>query len=541
MPEARRPVTGTGIRSYPFLFAIVPAVHIVAANPGQSNLDDLAIVVSVILLACGAVYGLTAAAARGRWAGRMPPLVVFAVVLWFWGYVPLVDAVGRRGDPTTHLVLLPLVIAAAVGAGWWLLRHAAALDRMATFLTLVGGLLVGWSALTIGLTAWRDARALHRSELVRRLSQPIPVRAGSEAGRKRDIYLIVLDEYANAEATRGRYGFDNREFLDSLERLGFTVPVVHSNYMHTVLSIPSLLNASHLLEIGREVQGRTSDPTVPNYLAENSRVVSFLKTQGYHFAFFPSFWWPATRHNHHADVDGGGPGGADLLRPLGRTELRRDLRMMSVLDLLHRESRWHAADADHITHTFAGLARVPAMSGPVFAFAHVISPHKPFTFDEHCRTLGAGSERRVGGGYVRQVECLDRMVLKLVTTLLQESDVPPVILLQGDHGTSAPAFDSAATIDQIPASAARERFAAFGAYYLPGQGHGVMGDSVTVVNVLGDVLRAYFAADLPRQSDAMFLSTYPAPYIFRRADPAWLAGARITPVAGSRAEAGTGP
>jgi hypothetical protein len=534
-------MNGKITRIYPFLLAIVPAVHLVAANAGQSKLDDLAIVVGVILLACGALYGLIALAARGRWEGRLPPLAVLAAVLWFWGYLPLADAVGRRGDVTTHLVLLPLVVAAAMGAGWWLLRHTAVLDRMATFLTLVGGLLVGWSSLSIGLTAWRDARLLHRSELVRRLSQPIPTRGGADVGPQRDIYLIVLDEYANAEATMGRYGFDNREFLDSLERLGFTIPTVHSNYMHTVLSIPSLLNASHLLELGREVPGRTSDPALPNYLAENSRVVSFLKAHGYHFAFFPSFWWPATRHNRHADVDGSGSGGPGLARALGHSELRRDLRIMSVLDLLHRENQWHAADADHISHTFAGLARVPAIPGPVFAFAHVISPHKPFTFDEHCRTLGASAERRPGGGYVRQVECLDHMVLRLVTTLLRESDVPPVILLQGDHGTSASAFDSASTVDQIPAAAARERFAAFGAYYLPGAGHKAMGDSVTVVNVLGDVLRAYFAADLPRQSDAMFLSTYRAPYVFRRANPAWLAGARITPGTASRAEAGSGP
>lgn len=539
-------MSGRAARVYPFLLAVVPAVHLVAANPGQSSLKDLAIIVGAILLGCAAIYGLTALLARGRLEGRLPPLAVLGAVLWFWGYMPLVDVVGNRADLTTHLVLFPLATAATIGAGWFLLRHAAVLDRVTTYLTMVGCLLVGWSALSIGVTEWRDVRALHRSELVRQLAQPIPTHAGAETGPKRDIYLIVLDEYANAEATRARYGFDNREFLDSLKRLGFTVPVVHSNYMHTVLSIPSLLNASHLVEISREVHGRTSDPTLPNYLAENNRVVSFLTSHGYHFAFFPSFWWPATRHNRHANVDGGATTGLGLVRALGRSELRRDLRIMSVLDLLHRETQWHAADADHITHTFAGLARVPTIPGPVFAFAHVISPHKPFTFDEDCRRIGAGAgtgtaERKVGGGYVRQVECLDRMLLRLVTTLLRDSDVPPVILLQGDHGTSTPAFDSAATNDEIPVAAARERFAAFGAYYLPGAGHAAMGDSVTIVNVLGDVLRAYFAADLPRQSDAMFLSTYPAPYVFRRASQAWLAGGRITPAPGRRSEAGTGP
>ena len=134
------------------------------------------------------------------------------------------------------------------------------------------------------------------------MAQPIRSRGGNSTGPKRDIYLIVLDEYANAEMTAGRYGFDNRAFLDSLRQLGFVVPVVHSNYLHTLLSIPSLLNASQLADISTDLGPGTKDPTVPNYLVENNRPVAFLRSQGYGVANFPSLWWPATRHNVHADL-----------------------------------------------------------------------------------------------------------------------------------------------------------------------------------------------------------------------------------------------
>jgi hypothetical protein len=511
-------------RAYPFLLAIVPVLHLVAANPGQSSLDDLFVVLVAVLIGCGLVYALAYLAARDRWGGRLPPLVVFGAVLWFWGYVQVVDLVGRRGNLTTHAIVFPIGIVLTLGLGWWLLHRPSALDRVATFLTLFGGLLVGWSALSIGLAELRSSRALRESTVVHRLARPIRMRAATPDRAKRDIYLIVLDEYANAEVTQARYGFDNRAFLDSLRRLGFVVPVVHSNYLHTLLSIPSLLNASQLADISTDLGSRTADPTVPNYLVENNRAVAYMRSLGYRFAFFPSLWWPATRHNVYADMEAGSHEGFDVMRELGRTELRRDLRMASILDLLHRERTWQTADADHLVRTFSGLARVPRIPGPVFAFAHVLSPHKPFTFLGDCTPLARASVSSRGQNpYIEQVECLNRMVLSLVTALLRDSDIPPVILLQGDHGTPSPAFDSATTAEAIPDEAARERLGAFGAYYLPDHGATAFGDSVTIVNVLGDVLRYYLGADLPREPDDMYISSYSRPYAFKRAPSTWLA------------------
>jgi hypothetical protein len=519
---------GPPARVYPFLLAVIPVLHLAANNRGQWRVADLAVVLAAVLGGCAIVYGVAALGARGRWGGRVPPLAVLAAILWFWGYVHVADVVGRRGSIATHLILLPVGLAVTLGVGWWLLRRPATLDRVAAFLTLVGVLVAGWSVLSIVRAELRSARMLRESTVVRRLAQPITARARAPAGPQRDIYLIVLDEYANASVTGPRYGFDNHEFLDSLRQLGFIVPVVHSNYLHTVLSIPSLLNASLITDLSRDIRGRTVDPTVPNDLVENNRVVPFLKSQGYRFAFFPSYWWLSTRHNRHADLEARVGGDLDPAWMLGGSDLRRNVRLASMLDLMHREDTWHAPDGTHVTRTLAALAKVPAMPGPVFAFAHVLSPHQPFTFDRHCQRHRPGARKRGdrrAAAYIQQIECLDRMVLALVTRILRESDVPPVILLQGDHGASTPAFDTASTAAEIPPESAHERLGAFGAYYLPDHGASAFGDTVTVVNVLGNVLRYYLGADLPREPDDMYLSTYGAPYEFRRVDPAWLARA----------------
>src|SRR6185295_15814906 len=135
-----------------------------------------------------------------------------------------------------------------------------------TFLTLMSVLLVGWSLATLLTERWKDRRLIQESGLLRRLARPIGTRpAVAHAGAPRDIYLIVLDEYANSSVLRERLGFDNRQFDDSLRALGFILPVVHINYVHTAISIPSLINSSHLLELGAEMGSHTSDPTLPNY------------------------------------------------------------------------------------------------------------------------------------------------------------------------------------------------------------------------------------------------------------------------------------
>jgi hypothetical protein len=115
-------------------------------------------------------------------------------------------------------------------------------------------------------------------------------------------------------------------------------------------------------------------------------------------------------------------------------------------------------------------------------------------------------------------------VLQLVTDLLRDSAVPPVILLQGDHGTDLLNYRSAPCAARISPAAARERLGAFGAYYLPDGGAAAFGDTVTVVNVLGHVLRYYFQADLSPEPDDQYVVVRAAPFEFLRVDPAWLAG-----------------
>jgi hypothetical protein len=498
---------------YPFLAAMVPVLFVAQQSPGYYMVGDVAVILAVLVGLTAVVYAVAALAFRGRAEGRLPALAAFLAVLWFFGFDSLARALPRAPHHLQFAVAAAGGAVATVALFRWLARRPAVLATAATFLTLTGALLVIRSAAGIGAAELRSHERIARSALVRELARPIPGPAAARAP-KRDVYLIVLDEYANAAVLRDVLGFDNRPFEDSLRALGFYVPAaVRSNYGHTLLSLPSLLNAAHVYPLARELPPGSTDPSLATYLLGHSRVARFLQARGYRYVVFPALWWAATHTSPIADSVVQVWHGFDPDRSLTRTELRRVIRAGTPLDYLHRDLPW---DGDFVRRTLAGVARLAEDRSPVFAFAHVLSPHFPYAFDRRCRTPPRFPVQPRRDAYLAQLQCLNGLVLAAVTRLIRESEVPPVILLQGDHGSQILGFPRAKTAEQVSARQAWERFGAFGAYYLPGGGAAAFGDTVTVVNVMGDVLRQYFGARLPREPDAEFVSVEAEPFRFKR-------------------------
>lgn len=512
---------------YPFVFALLPLLNVLSRSPGGSDLGDMGLMIVVMLGVSGVLYGLVLLLVRGRLTKPAVSLIVFLIMFWFYGYSPLAQAVQKGSPGATALIVVGLAVALTVGVAWWLLRWPALLDRATTFLALTCTLAAGWMLAQTALHGIRTRGATEQSPLVRRLAQPLggsPAGASPGESKQRDIYLIILDEYANSAVLRERFGFDNRVFEDSLVRLGFTVPrLVRSNYVHTLLSLPSLLNFSHLTALTTEVGPRETDPTIPNYLVENNRVAAFLKARDYKFLFFPSQWWISTRRNRNADSEFKAWGGLDPLRDATRSDLRRWLVRVTALPSNY------SYDADHVKRTLEGVQQVPSVAGPTFVLAHVLNPHRPIVFNAgNCpglkrRSTGAAASVKQDA-YIRQVQCLNDLLLGLVTDLLQHSSPAPIILLVGDHGTNSLRYSSAKSAETVSPAQARERFGAFGAFYLPEAGGRLLADSVTLVNVIPQVLNYYFDARIPLSPDSLYMSLEQTPYLFVPVDPASLDG-----------------
>ena len=509
---------------HPLLFAVLPILNTLSRNPGGSRLDDVTVVLGIVLVGCVAGY-LILMATLGRWVARGAiPLVVLVGIFLFYGKT-VVGGLARQAGGVPPAAVAGAMLTVLVLGVWWAARRPRLLDRVNTFLALTGVLMTGWLGARVVRDLIHSHSVVQHSGLAADLARPIPSRPPLDSARKplRDIYLLVLDEYAHAAVLRENFQFDNRMFEDSLRQLGFTIPrMVRSNYVHTLLSLPSLLNFSHLTGLTREVGSRSTDASLPNYLLENNRTVAFLKQQGYRFLFFPSQWWPSTSRNQNADWQFNVWDGFNPTRDATRSDLRRSLIRTTALAYLQQDYRW---DADFIERTLKGLETIPDQAEPTFAFAHIVSPHWPYVFKADCRVARetqvssrAGRQR----AYTQQMQCLNQLVLHTVSVILRRSPVPPVILLQGDHGTNLLRYSDASSAEAVTPTQASERLGAFGAYYLPGGGRALFADTVTIVNVLQKVLSYYNGAEVPPSPDALYVSLERTPYDFVQIDPAKL-------------------
>jgi len=523
---------------YPLWFAASAVLAIAAHNPGQYRSSDLLLVlasvitgVALLLIATFLLVRLVSGPERaGGWAAAL----VMGAVAWVFYYFPVQEAIhGVSHRLASDRVLLPPGALLTIAAMAWVFsRSPGRLRQVSGFMSRFGLLLIAVVLFRMLTSQARGSEMAGRSALVRQLAVPLRSRADFAATRNtppRDIYLIVLDGHANARVLREVFGFDNSRFEDSLRHLGFIVPRnMRSNYVQTYLSVASLLNAAHVTGLTQDAGPESMDHSLPTYLVRNNRVARFLKQHGYKYILFPSAWWAATANSPLADEVFDPVPEFNLNHELRRTELRFTVLRSTLLRSLLKGEDSAIPLTQHFQRSLQGVRRVPDDPAPTFSFAHILLPHIPYLLDAKCRPLrheipdnmeADTPEQRAD--YVGQVRCIDRLVLDLVTALLRNSETAPVILLVGDHGPRFADVDFYGHPEKVSASFIRERFGAFGAFYLPAGGRREFSDSVSLVNVLGHVLRFYFGAELPISQDEMYVSGQ-QPYRFYRVDPGLL-------------------
>ena len=507
----------------PPLIAGALVLGIAAQNPGQFRVSDLVGVFLSVCLAVLLVELVVLAGARildgpDRPVPLASALTTIAVGVCFY-YTPLRNALSSTiPGLARQRFLAPVVGLGALLALIWVLRLSR--DRLQTLTGFLVRLSLVLTALLVAQLFMKNARsprAVARSTLVDSLARPIRTVGPTPSGRNtppRDVYLIVLDGHANARVLADVFQYDAAPFEDSLRALGFVVPPqVRSNYVQTYLSVASLLNAAHVTRLTQDAGAESRDHTLPTYLVKHNRVARFLKAHGYKYVLFPSAWWAPTKDSPLADAVFEADTGSSFADIVRRTELRRAVLAATLVHLVLRPEREPLPMVQHIVRTFDGLRDVPADPAPTFAFVHILLPHAPYLLDAQCRPLAHPitddmqqdtPEQRAD--YVGQVRCVDGLLLRAVTELLRRSSTPPVILVVGDHGSGFSDLGFYGHPESVPPAFIHERFGAFGAFRLPAGGDSLFREPITLVNVMGKVLRYYFAADLPLSADSLYVS-----------------------------------
>lgn len=230
-----------------------------------------------------------------------------------------------------------------------------------------------------------------------------------------------------------------------------------------------------------------------------------LQQKGYRYAQTLTHWGGTDRS-----------GSADLrykFAPYLGSEFASTLGNMTLLGAL-------APTLDKMHHFVAGKAvEIADVQGPTFAFVHLLMPHNPYVFDHTGRvvqsyplTLSLKLQEqswKLREAYVEQLRFTNVLLKQMIEGILARSDTPPIIIVQGDHGSGLTQFEGDVKRD---AADPRERMAILNAYLVPDAVRAKLYPGITPVNTFRVLLNAQFGDDVPLLPDTSWYSTTKDPY-----------------------------
>lgn len=492
---------------HPLLFAVYPVVALYAHNLTQVNPADVIRPLAASLLAALAFLGLLRLLTRS-WERASWIVTLWLFLFYTFGHVYRALApvfvlgvwIGRAD------ILAALWAAIWIVGTWALWRLARPAPDLTGLLNLVAAAALVLACIQLPGYWLGSASTLAEVRAAVQEESPQPAASRPAAGPLPNIYYIVLDEYGRSDVLQSVYGLDNSDFIQGLEARGFSVAHhSRSNYAQTSLSLASALNMNYVEALFTpDPQSGSREPLLR--LIENNQVARLLKARGYRTVYFENGYSIRSQDC------------ADITYPMPRLyNAFEGMLLQTSLAALVVDGMQQPLARAQIVQSFDGLINTTQLTGPVFVYAHLLTPHPPFIYnaDGSFRSdpfnASDGEFTARGDEYLEaypgQVQYISSQVLQVIDAILEQSPTPPVILLQGDHGP-------AAHLDWEHCSGVclEERMGILNAYYLPGQAADAVDPAITPVNSFRVVLNAIFAENLPLLPDRSYFSSWNKPY-----------------------------
>jgi hypothetical protein len=493
---------GWSTRAYPYLFAVSFPLWMWLNNLSE---DPLLVHVSitfaiVLLCTCVADWGLRRLVPGSPHRALWLSLLVLACFGYghAFGVVEELASIHHR-----HFAPIWLGLIGFGGLGVSVVcrsSRAAAASRWtaATVVVLVVGQLA--CAAPVLLARWQgtDAQDSGVSTCVPGTKQAI---SGPAASRP-DIYYIILDGYARHDILRELYGFDNRQFLDTLRSRGFFIASkARANYAQTRLSLASSLSMEYLPEFPADASYDVYHQEI-RARRKKSRVVGRLRELGYRYRYVGSIYFPID-----AAAD------EELFPEGSNCSYLAGFLATTVFDLPRKLLRFCEFGPDPVKiceYQFQNLAKPKTDPAPLFTFVHIACPHEPYVYNRDGPLPRPVSGKEAGPThYTEQLRYLNGRILEFLDAIDRTSGPDAVVLLQADHGSDLLGMPERPTHQQL-----RERMAIFSAYRLPPEGARRLYDSITPVNSFRVIFSSLFGDRLALLEDRSYYSPYDAPFGF---------------------------
>jgi hypothetical protein len=492
-----------------------------ASNAEAVRLSDLRTPTALAMLVCGITWGIGYALTRQT---EKAALISLLMVLAFatYGYVVAAltpsKAIRAVGGDAGVLALYVVIVAGVIPT---IRRASGRFEALLHYCTVLGLLLVAYTSYAVRRSMVREPVASSPT-----LNTQVHQMAAN-ASRGPDVFLIIVDKYTGLSLLQSNYGFDDGEFRQALEARQFRVPAIpRANYTHTFLALASMLNLRYLDDLPPRLGVDNPNWALSYPLVEKNELATFLQSRGYRFVFFPTAFG-ATRENRFADLQLPSPA---EIRPeftiaWARTTALPILRqyLCGLLGCPVLGFPYIPESAGLINWKLQQVAQLAGGEQPVFAFLHLTVPHEPYLFRADCSVREPYWPERDDGpegaavkaAYTEQITCLNRKLIDLVDAIRARSTVPPIILIQADHGHGRLGRDLPA-LQGLPPEKVAERLSVFAAYHFPGLPADSISDHITPVNAVRLMLREYFDTPLQPVPDVSYWSSADRPYLFTR-------------------------
>jgi hypothetical protein len=496
---------------YPILFPASIVLTLAVANLVNLTYSEIALTTFALCALVGLVFGLVYLITHN---GQRTSFLVFLATLWaaYFGVVVslLRTNLGLSIDFTQQIIFLIIWtgLFAFIGSPW-LWRHVRKPGTITAYMNILMIILIGFSLFRIlSFQSGKVDLAKYGNTfpVINDLQTPT---------HPPDIYYIILDGYGQTNSLADLYAWDNSALLDYLVNKGFYVArESRTNYIQTGLSLSSSMNFNYLPSFPEN--SRDGRPLF--YFIQHNRLFQTIENLGYTtYAFQTAYEASNIVQADHFYA------GNLMVRTNSLVSLLMNNSVASLLlelDLIKAPYSTYGEHQNLILNNLSELEKLAAIPGPKFVFLHLLIPHPPFIFDEDepitpdkvftltNESFFEGTAKQYISGYISQVEYLNRALEISLELVLSNSSMPPIIILQGDHGPGA-YFNQT-----IGETCLQERFGILNAYLLPGIDPVILYSSISPVNTFRLVLNEYFGAELDMLPDNHYYSNFKQPYRF---------------------------
>src|SRR4030042_1764742 len=282
---------------HPFLFALFPILFFYSINIKEAIFSEAIPVLAISIVATAVLFAIFSFSVKNV---QKSAILLSTIILEFFSYGHASKVIGTInfklfifpiGNDKILFSICVLVLAVVI---YFLFAQRLSYFKATRVLNIISIILVSISLFNI--------ISYHLSQ--RDFNLPIQktkiLGQSTVSNNKPDIYYIILDRYAG-EKTLKSYNYDNSDFTNYLTSKGFFVTEEStSNYPRTSLSLASSLNMDFVQNL---IGGRNRDASGENLmypLLQDNTVEKFLKSQGYKYFHFGS-WWEPTKVNKNAD------------------------------------------------------------------------------------------------------------------------------------------------------------------------------------------------------------------------------------------------